>query len=222
MNSALAKTANQQLWDEISRFGPEGDFCAPKTSKGIGSKEELNESMYAKITTDKTMLKDLLSYGRRNRFVGNFAWAVPSPEAIAAIKTFAHNDTILEINAGSGLWARFLHEEGAKIIATDIRPEEYSRRHFNVHKMNHAKAIEKYGDECNVLMTVWPNYQENYAAEALKSFRGSRLVYIGEYEGCTADDEFHDILSKEWHEGVVIKIPKWIGLHDCLFMYTRA
>jgi len=222
MNSVLSKTINQKLWNEINRFGPEGDSFAPKTSKGFGSREEPDESAYEKIIKDKSMLRNILSYGRRNRFIGNFAWATPSPEAIAAIKTFAHNDTILEINAGSGLWARLLHDEGAKIIATDLKPHEYPRRHFNVRKMDHAKSIERYGSNCKVLMTVWPNYSENYAAEALKAFQGNRVVYVGEYQGCTADDEFHDILSKEWHEGVCIKIPQWWGLHDYLFMYTRA
>lgn len=222
MKNILAETENQQLWEQINKFGPGGDLYAPRTKSGVASRYEQYESTYADIIKDNKMLESVLYFGRRRRFIGNFAWAVPDLDAISAIKTFANNDTILEINAGLGLWARLLKNEEVKVIPTDIKPKKHTVNHCKVHKMNHKQAIEVHGIQCNVLMTVWPNYKENYAAEALRAFKGDKLIYIGEgLSGCNADDEFHTILDKEWDKKVRIPIPRWWGLRDYLHIYTR-
>jgi hypothetical protein len=71
-------------------------------------------------------------------------------------------------------------------------------------------------------MMCWPPYRSQYPSRLLKEFKGSRLIYIGEWSGCTANYKFHDNLDK-WGKEVKHKaiLPQWPTLHDELFLYKR-
>ena len=79
-------------------------------------------------------------YGRRDAFIGKFGFAVPTPFAIQAIKEFVGSRKILEVGAGTGIWARLLSDTGVAIIAVDNRSTKYSHKrkvgvYFSVQKM---------------------------------------------------------------------------------------
>jgi hypothetical protein len=60
------------------------------------------------------------------------------------------------------------------------------------------------------------------AHEALQSYRGDRLAYIGEkWFGATADACFHQLLADEWDVAQVIALPRWAKQSDCLTIYRR-
>lgn len=159
-------------------------------------------------------------YQKRGRFVKEYAWALPSPDVIRAIVAFADGGTILEIGAGSGLWAHLLREAGAEIRATDVEP--WDTTYTFVAQLSATEALALYPD-AHVLMLCWPPYADPLGALALAVFTGDRLVYIGEGEGgCTGDDTFHAMLSEFWEvEEPSAMLPQWPGLHDCLDLYRR-
>jgi nucleoside phosphorylase len=70
-------------------------------------------------------------------------------------------------------------------------------------------------------MFCWPPYATEMATDALVSFSGDRVIYIGECGGCTADNEFEDLLEKEWTEVEDFRIPKWFGIHDKMRLFNR-
>jgi hypothetical protein len=62
------------------------------------------------------------------------------------------------------------------------------------------------------------------AADALRAYQGNTVIYIGEgSSGCTGDEEFHNMLEKEWDtpKGGACPMVQWWGLHDWITIYHR-
>lgn len=163
----------------------------------------------------------------RSLFVEEFSWAIPTPDVVGKIRDATHGKKILEVGAGNGLWAKLLKMSGSEIVATDSF-ESHGFREDNtylpVHNLEAVAAIEQNRD-CDVLMLIWPAYNTDMAERALKAFKGSTVVYIGEgCSGCNANDEFFDELRKNWNEDRFnddIYVPQWSGIHDGLEIHRR-
>jgi hypothetical protein len=69
------------------------------------------------------------------------------------------------------------------------------------------------------------------ASDALRAFRGHRIVYVGEDSGgCTGDQDFHELLNSEWQDAADVEedinedalmIDQWPGLHDYVHLLVR-
>lgn len=163
----------------------------------------------------------------RNNFVRQFSWAIPTPNVVRKICDATVGKKIIEVGAGTGLWAKLLKLSGSEIIATDSF-ESHGYREDNtylpVHNLEAVAAIEQNRD-CDVLMLIWPAYDTDMAERALKAFNGSIVIYIGEgYGGCNANDEFFDELQQNFEElrsHDDIYVPTWFGIHDGLEIHQR-
>lgn len=129
----------------------------------------------------------------KNLFVGidQHSWSIPTITAINEI-----HDSILEIGAGTGLWAKLLNLKGINIRATDIGYLgdyfDYNTTFYPIEFIDGIDAIKKYS--YNVLFMSWPPISK-MAYIVLKNHKGNKLIYIGENKfGCTANDDFF----KEW------------------------
>jgi len=186
------------------------------------------EELWKRINDNSIYFLCQNQYDKRGEFTAFFSWAIPTYDAINKIKEFANGDTILEIGAGLGLWAKLLELEGAKIIATEPRSDGYKHNklddsyyYFNCHKLDYIESLDKFKD-LNILMLCWPPYSTKMAFYTLKKFKGNKFIYIGEScGGCNADDSFFSLLDKEWKEIDEISIPQWWGIHDCMVLYER-
>ena len=165
---------------------------------------------------------------KRRAFTNRFSWAIPTEEAIAAIKEHLDGRRLLEVGAGLGLWARLLSEAGVTVIATDLKQSpahadfETQQVWFPVEQRGAVSAVRRHR-ECEALMLCWPPYNKLMAASALKEFHGDRLVYVGEGAGgCTGDDAFHRRLEQGWEQSGVVYIPRWEGIHDAVYLYKRG
>lgn len=170
--------------------------------------------------------KDRNSVMKRCYFTQNLSWAIPTIDAIKSIVQFAESDQILEICSGLCLWARLIKECDGNIIATDSFAYQQTSQTSqitpfidSVYKMDAVTAVKTF--KTNVLLICWPNYNDSYAYDALSIFKGNKLVYIGEYGGCTADEQFHNLLEQKWRCVNEIDIPTWQGIYDCIYMYER-
>ncbi len=163
--------------------------------------------------------------GRRDIFIERFGFAAPSPEAVKAISQFVGQRKVLEVGAGTGIWARLLSDAGVEVTAVDDWSGKYSHSmrvgtHYPVERVDGVEAVKRHAHQA--LFLCWPDYCDPIAADALKAFRGDRLIYIGEGElGCTGDDRFHKMLD-HWHQTESVVVPQWPGLHDELTLYKRA
>jgi hypothetical protein len=219
------KIAN--MWDEIEKFGPN----SPVESIDDPRVEYIAENMG--MTKEKAFhsLRDRLmaEFYKREYFVKNYGWSIPSQEAIEEIKSFVGNETVLEVGAGYGMWAKLMREAGIKIVATDLpfgnesdiyRPRKV--RFTEIEEIDSEVAVQKYMYQPYTLMMSWPPYAESMAAKTLKGFKGNKLIFIGEGEGgCTGDDQLFNILRNEWTLVKEIDIPQWYGIHDYISLWQR-
>ena len=118
----------------------------------------------------------------------------PRPKAIERIAETLGERKLLEVCAGSGLWAKLLADKGVQVVATD--PGLTSVCHFAIEALDAEMAVGRH-PECDALMLIWPPFKDVCAVKALRAFKGGRVVYIGDSR-FTADQAFHEELAKHW------------------------
>lgn len=175
------------------------------------------------INFKSTLEYEAYCYRNMKNFQSNFAWAVPTEKAIREISNFIGNEKTLEVGAGLGLWSRLLQLKNLDIIATDnfsSHVDKFKKRYCDVEEIDAISALNKY-DRRNVLLIIWPP-MTNMSSEILKQFKGNKLIYIGEDKGgCTANNEFFEILSQQWSLYKMIEIPQWTGVSDFVNFYIK-
>jgi len=159
----------------------------------------------------------------RDKLVKQYAWAVPTDEALARI---AKLSPIIEIGAGTGYWAALLQRHGAAVEAFDSSPPstglngwKHTTAYFDVRQGDHVVLVGSSAHK--TLFLCWPPMTD-MALKCLEAFEGETVVYVGEGGyGCTATDEFHEKLEAEFESIEQIDIPQWYGLHDYVSIWQR-
>ncbi len=158
----------------------------------------------------------------RHKYVNRYGFAVPSPEAL---ETIAKYSPIVELGAGRGYWAWLLaRDHRVDIIAYDAKKPGFGNHWFRTKREFHpiiqgnTPILKKHKDRA--LFICWP-YMDDMAFEALTAYEGTTFIYIGEFGGCTANEEFFNLLEKEWEQIEEVAIPQWGSMHDRLVIYKR-
>lgn len=150
-----------------------------------------------------------------------FAWAVPDEEALDLVARYSP-EGVVEIGAGLGYWAHQLVGRGVDVVAYDVAPHG-----------NHWCEGEPWfpvrigGPEVaglwplRTLLLCWPCYGDPMAVDAVRFYQGDTIVYIGEEDGATGDEDFRHLLASEWEEVEEYSHPQWWGLWDRTFVYKR-
>lgn len=159
----------------------------------------------------------------RDSLVKKYSWAIPNQEAIDYLVSLS---PIVEMGAGTGYWAYLITQAGGDIIAFDKQP------HYNSQAANQwtevlqgectrlKSTLVRYPDR--TLFLCWAPYNNLFAYRCLKTYKGNKLVVVGEgWGGCTANDKFFSLLHKEWEVDKEIEIPQYYGIHDYLVGYVR-
>lgn len=167
-------------------------------------------------------------WSHRGVLVERYAWAIPNDEALL---TLARYGPLVEIGAGTGYWASLLRERGVDILAYDKRPltrENHKNPYFygssqwtTVRKGTKAKAA-KYHER--TLFLCWPPYNSTMASDTLQTYQdagGQTVVYVGEWEGCTGDALFHEMLMEGWEEIERVRLPRWPDIRDSLWVFRK-
>ena len=164
-------------------------------------------------------------YYRHRYFCTRFySWAIPNQEALECIAEFG---PILEVGAGNGYWAYLLRNMGVDVVAVDRHPPHPQSKNSYGHKTRYtyvrrgsSRAPLKYPER--TLMLCWPPYDTSLAYDALRSYSGEYLIYIGEGTGgCNGDSRFWNELYDNWKHVRFQSIPQWPGIHDGLDIYRR-
>tara|TARA_Y100001938_G_scaffold9007_1_gene11041 strand:- start:182 stop:784 length:603 start_codon:yes stop_codon:yes gene_type:complete len=126
-----------------------------------------------------------------------YGFVIPDKQAIEIIKHFTEGLSILEIGAGTGLFAKLLQNNDVDITPTDLLPPIYTKNWYrrfwtDVESLDAIEAVEKYTD-VDALMVVWPHLDEVWC-KALQKYKGDKLIYVGD----SAPDDFHKELEKNW------------------------
>jgi hypothetical protein len=168
------------------------------------------------------------NYKFRKEYVRRISWAIPYENAVKEIASFVGNQLVVELGAGTGIWAALLAREGVNIKAFDVKGFEHeyndSRKglYFPVEILSPNKIkIRLDYLKPEVLFFCWPSYDLPWANDYLTAILPNKVVYIGEgCSGCTGDENFHDTLRDKYH-GKYVWIPHWLGLHDHVNLLER-
>lgn len=159
------------------------------------------------------------AYAARRKLSQQYAWGIPNQAAIEAIAALG---PVVEIGAGTGYWASLLTEFGVDVVAYDAEP---GHNHWCKHDCYHPVAVGGPVDvtrhQDRALLLCWPP-MSTMARGTLALYSGRYVAYVGELVGgCCADDEFFEMLEREWTEISDVTIPQWPGLHDTLVIHER-
>jgi hypothetical protein len=158
----------------------------------------------------------------RSEHIARFGFAVLTQQTVDAIVKHA---PLLEIGCGSGYWSYELRKAGVDVVATDPGIGKYYdmsgwKPFIDIELIDGVTAVRKYPNRA--LLIVWPDYDTPWSFETLQTFEGTTVIYVGEGNGgCTANDEFHELLSTHYEQHEEIAIPQFWGLHDRLEVYKR-
>lgn len=84
------------------------------------------------------------------------------------------------------------------------------RQYVEVEKLDAEDASRKYSDH-TCLMVCWGR------CDPYSSFKGSKIVFIGEDDGCTTGPPSEE----EWECVKTVPIPRWEGMKDFVGLYQR-
>ncbi len=148
-----------------------------------------------------------------------FSFFKKDPVFIKELSRYLQDKKVLEIFSGNGLLSRILNDNGVDIKATSLfKGYDYSSffKFFDVEELSCFDAVNKYGDDADVLLMSWPEANNDALIAAMMFFKkdvfkNKRMVYIGErtdlgkgiFGGC-ASDLFFELFSKP----------------ECVFNYT--
>lgn len=139
----------------------------------------------------------------REDAIARYSFAIPTEEALDVIASCSPAG-VVEIGAGTGYWAKLLHDYGVDVIAYDFDPPPSPTNQWfaGSDPWHHITA----GDEKSVpahrdrtLLLVWPTRNQAWPADAIELFHragGNQLVYVGEGPGGrSGDDRLHALLG---------------------------
>ena len=156
-----------------------------------------------------------------------YSYAVPSDDALDVLTQYGQPHGVLELGAGTGLWASELRHRGCRVAAFDIAPVDADSRHNGYHHASDGARVPAFtrvlpvGDNtvselarCQALLFLcWPPAEEAeahttpaevryLARDALAAFTGDTVAYIGELPSdaplSTAGPLFHGALHRDW------------------------
>lgn len=139
----------------------------------------------------------------RSELRRRFGFAVPDERALQLIADHSPNG-VIEVGAGTGYWARLLHDRGIDVIACDIAPPPSSENGwfagqepwFPIQRGDERVVT---GHPGRTLLLVWPTRNEDWAANATQlhlANGGRHLVYVGESPGGRSGDlRLHALLG---------------------------
>lgn len=159
----------------------------------------------------------------RNPLCAQYAWAVPTTEAVQAIAALPD---IVEMGAGTGYWASLIAAAGGQIRCYDLYQGENNQydhvKHYYLVQQRGVEVLRNEARGCQTLMLCWPPCGEPFGEQCLRTFRGQWFVYIGEDQGgCCGDDKLFARLERDWVVRKDIALPQWWGIHDALVICER-
>jgi hypothetical protein len=162
----------------------------------------------------------------RQYLATHYTWSIISPGDIGWMSKVLDGRGVVEVGAGTGYRAWQLEQAGIDVAAYDPFPPSEENRYckggpYTTVLSGDASAAKHHPDRA--LLMVWPPYGGHSARHALSVYTGDLLIYAGEgFGGCTADDDFYELLAAEWTE--VSSSPchvTWWGIHCRLAAYRR-
>lgn len=203
---------------------------------GIGMKGEMDRALNQIKKKDPTEIQQLqpppafplLQLWRdncRDWFCHLYAYATPNEVALQSIAKYS---PIIEMGAGTGYWCSLLQERGVQVQAFDKAPpadEKENEFHgqvppfLPVHVAGPQMLAGEREDQ-NLLL-CYPPPGDPMARDCLRYFKGKYVLYVGEWQGDTADREFEVELQQKFHLIERVELPNWANTAYALTIWSR-
>lgn len=159
---------------------------------------------------------------KRQGLVGKYSFAIPDEFALQKLVELS---PVIEIGAGLGYWTNLVNKMGGKVICYDDNSWELTKLHKPYTEINPIQKLNKDDFFVSSLFLCWPPMEE-MSETYLKMYMengGQTVIYVGEgWGGCTANDEFFEIIENNFKPILRHRIPQWEGIHDEFCIFTRA
>ena len=180
----------------------------------------------------------------RKSYSQKYAHAIPTLSALNTIATFAPT---IEMASGTGYWASLLRARGVDVLCFDSNPPGQpgaGDNHFHVGAICWTEVLQ--GDDSAIdlhphrtLLLCWPPPNSDMPITALTRYRGTHLIYIGEFpededgylffahlgkpmrKGVTIKPEFFAELRRSWDLLERVELPHWEICLDNLYVFKR-
>ena len=132
---------------------------------------------------------------------------------------------LLEIGAGTGFWARLLHDRGADLIASDPRIERLHFEHARYAVPGRwwdlqGKTAVRRWPERNIFCS-WPSLNKTWLRQAAKAMRPGRVL-LCVVEDATADERTWDYIEAGPFEKIAsLELIGWHSCHDRLVAWKK-
>lgn len=146
------------------------------------------------------------SFYARDVYTQTYGFPLITAEVVTELASHLKGKNVLELAAGSGYLSSLLQQRGIQVKVTDNfnwangNYGSWKKPFTEVESIDALKAIEKYGDDYDVVLLSWPPYDNPLAHQILLRCLEKNLdmIYIGEdIGGCTADDDFFDLVEEK-------------------------
>jgi hypothetical protein len=168
---------------------------------------------YLELFQSLAGLNTELQLSIRKKLIWAYSWAIPSNEAIHFIAQYT---PLVEIGAGTGYWSWLLEQASAQVKAFDLEPGQPP--HWHPVEKGDPTAIRGFSD--HTLFICWPTLDSDMAIESLNNYSGNHVIYLGEWEGRTANSLFHQTLLNKWHLTDEVTIPVWPNYKDRIYLFS--
>lgn len=180
------------------------------------------------FSLDRTVEENMARSPNRQLLVRRYCWTVPDPETVEFVAGHAEGGLVDPI-AGTGYWAYLLTQLGIDVVCYDLNPGtdlltngwHGEDTHADIVAKDCAEAAALHPDR--TLFLSWPPHDQDVGARILLSYKGNRLIYVGDGRGGgTGDDHMHQILETQWTEIDARQPVLWWGQRDRVTVYERV
>lgn len=163
----------------------------------------------------------------RDEIIKISSYCLISKDWIRVLSSLLKGKRCLEIMSGLGMLSKALQNEEIEIVATDSKEWEFDDGFYwtEVKTMDAISAIEVYGRDMDFIICSWIPYPSDIGRKVLLKMREVnpklKMVYIGEFGGCCADESFFALceVEKDNHIYKANQIFKnWAGIHDHIYL----
>lgn len=163
----------------------------------------------------------------RDEIIKISSYCLISKDWIRVLSSLLKGKRCLEIMSGLGMLSKALQNEEIEIVATDSKEWEFDDGFYwtEVKTMDAISAIEVYGRDMDFIICSWIPYPSDIGRKVLLKMREVnpklKMVYIGEFGGCCADESFFALCEVE-EDNHIYKanqiFKNWAGIHDHIYL----
>jgi len=204
--SSICKALNVLLYGKLVEDYPEKWFVRQVNTGILPTVSQLRHSISSVPITHRDKFNRIQTASRiRSKYIKLYGYSLLNQELIDDMVKFFDGKRILEVGCGSAYLAAELQKRGVDIKVTDNFAWEdfFKHKYIDIEKIDGVEAVKKYGKEYDYVLMSFPEYSSPFAYNILKVCMEMNidLIYIGEDQGgCTADDDFFELLETVWME----------------------